>query len=536
MASAQMHLEGSWAFDAVGAGVAASLTRGLALSALSGGLYGLSLTLESPWMRAPLGLVSLAPLLVAIVRLPPFRAAIAAAAWTVVATTVVASWFPSTLQHYFGLSLTQAAVGFALLTLVVNAPPYLVWAVWLSWRTRHGPVSPLVIGAGFLLAETARAVGIVPNPYALLGSSQVGSPTAQLAEWIGGFGLGGLAAAVSAAIAGLVCPVLRGARPLRDGGVVCAATLFALGFGIARLDDEPARDADFVRVGVIQPGFAPARGVAPADDRVATQIALSRIALAAHPDLLFWPEHAVAFYPREASAARATFLAEAGTLGTDLVFGAPHYRNGEPEPDYYASLFLMRDGRLAGRTDKRSLVPFAEYDPLGGLLPVETAGYRSGDSFRPLEARAARVGGFLCGEVLFPAVARELSLAGATVLANPSNDGWFTAEQPARHQIWAARMRAIENRRPVVRSAANGYSAVIDDRGRIVELSGRGTAEILAADIRPSRLTTLYQRHPHALLWAALLAVAGSCTTAARVSQRATGSARIRSIPKGRLS
>lgn len=520
----------------MGAGVAAALPRGLALCALSGALYGLSLTFESAGLRAPLGLVSLAPLLVAVVRLPPGRAAVAAASWTLVATAVVASWFPSTLQHYFGLPLAQAAVGFGLLALGVNAPPYMVWAAWLSWRARHGPVSPLVVGAGFLLAESARAAGIVPNPYALLGSSQVGAPTAQLAEWIGGFGLGGLAAAASAATAGLVCPVLRGARPLRDVGVVCAATLFALGFGIARLGDAPPSHADTVRVGVIQPGFAPARGVAPTGDRVAAQIALSRSALAAEPDLLFWPEHAVGFYPREASEARTAFLAQAGALGTDLVFGAPHYRNGDPEPDYYASLFLIRDGRLAGRTDKRALVPFAEYDPLGGLLPVETAGYRSGDSFRPLEARAARVGGFLCGEVLFPAVARELSLAGATVLANPSNDGWFTAEKAARHQIWAAQMRAIENRRPVVRSAANGYSAVIDDRGRIVRLSGRGTAEVLAATIRPSRATTIHQRHPHALHWAAMLAVAGSTAAAARTPHRPSGFAGIRPNTKGRLS
>ncbi len=512
------------------------------LAMVSGLLYGLSLTVASPSMRAPLGLVALAPLFTGLVgpSIRPSTAALVSALWTVAATAVVASWFPSTLEGYFGVSKLASAIGFVLLALGVNAPPYVVLGAWLSWRTRRGPVSPLVVGGAFMLAELARAAGVVPNPYAMLGLSQVGAPTAQAAEWIGGFGVTGLAATTAALVASVFRPELRGRVPRRDAPLALAVVFgfVVLGcLGAAQVEEGDAATAS-MRVAVIQPGYAPSHREEPDARRVDHQIALSRAAMADAPDLLVWPEHAVGFYPREATELRAAFVRQVRSLGTDLVFGAPHYRNDHPRPAYFASLFLVRDGELAGRTDKRALVPFAEYDPLDGLLPVETAGYAPGASFHPLVARGAHVGGFICGEVLFPHVARELSRAGATLLANPSNDGWFTAERAARHQMLSARLRAIENRRPVVRAATNGYSALIDARGDVVAVSGRGVAEVVVADVHPSRIVTAYQQHPHALGYAAALAVVGSTWRAARRGDR-PGARRIpthRDTEKGRSS
>jgi apolipoprotein N-acyltransferase len=484
----------------------------------SGVAYGLAVVAEPTALRAVLGLVALAPWLACAARVTPTRAVALAVPWTLAATAVVAAWLPATLVRFFGLGPAEALLGGLALALLVNLPPYLLLGAWLAWRARRGPVAPLVVAAAWLLAEWMRAHGPVPNPYALLGTSQVGAPADQVAELVGVFGLGALAAAVGAGVAAVWTPALRGRRPAVALGAVAACLALSLAFGAVRLATY-AGEGEALRVAVVQPGLVPAREDPAPGRRLDVQLALSREALAESPDLLFWPEYAVAFYPREAGPERARFLAEAGALGTDLVFGGPHYRNAMPEPEYYASLFLLRDGALAGRTDKRRLVPFAEYDPLAGLGlggDLAAAHYRPGRSVRPLEARSARVGGFLCGEVLFPGVARALAAAGATLLANPSNDGWFTAEAPARHQLRAAQLRAIENRRAVVRATQDGVSAVIDARGRVRAASGRHRAEVLAATVRASRVRTLHQRGPHVPAALALVVVVGSSAGALR--------------------
>lgn len=492
--------------------------------AASGIIYGLALHLEPAALRAPLGLLALVPLLACAARTTPGRAALLAVPWTLAATAVVAAWFPATLERFFGFSAGEAALGWLALALLVNLPPYAAFAAWLAWRARRLPLAPLTVSGAWLLAEWARAgAGPVPNPYALLGASQVGTPLDQVAELVGVFGVGALAASASALAAAPFAPALRGRRPVFAMGLAAALLVLAFAFGVARLGHDFGASGERLRVVVVQPGLVPAREDPDAARRLETQLALSREALDFRPDLLFWPEYAVEFYPREDGPERRRFFAEAAALGTDLIFGGPHYRNARPEPEYYASLFLLRDGALAGRYDKRRLVPFAEYDPLARLrLDTDFAGarYAPGRAARPLEARTASVGGFLCSEVLFPGVARALAGAGATLLANPSNDGWFTAEAPARHQLWSAQLRAIENRRAVVRATSDGYSAVIDARGRVVVASGRGTAEVLRAAVRPSHAVTWHQRVPYAPLAVAALAVAASSLAALRRGAR----------------
>jgi apolipoprotein N-acyltransferase len=479
----------------------------------SGLVYGLSIWLEPSGLRGLLGLVALVPFLACVSRCTPGRAALLAVSWTLAATAVVAAWLPATLMRFFGFDPAQAMLGWLGLALLVNLPPYLIFAAWLAWRSAHRPIAPLTVAAAWLLAETARAHGIVPNPYALLGMSLVGTPIAQVAELVGVFGVGALAACTASAAASSFTPALRGTRPLRDLGLAGAALVLAFGFGLWRLDETSNATDPAVRVAVVQPGLAPSREDPQRDARIDLQLRQSREALAQGPDLLVWPEYSVGFFPRDPSPAREHFLQEASALGTDLIFGAPHYRNGSAEPAQYTSVFLLRGGLLRGRYDKRRLVPFAEYDPLARLAGaplLDGVQYESGRSARPLRARAASVGSFLCGEVLFPGVARSLAAAGATLLANPSNDGWFTSDTPARHQLDAARLRAIENRRGVVRATSDGYSAVIDPQGRVLARSGRGTAEVLVAEVVPSHASTLHQRSPRLPLALALLLVAGS--------------------------
>src|SRR5262245_63991258 len=108
---------------------------------------------------------------------------------------------------------------------------------------------------------------------------------------------------------------------------------------------------------------------------------------------------------------------------------------------------------------------------------------------------------------MYPDLVRSFALQCAEILANPSNDDWFGHAAPARHLLDSASVRAIENRRYLVRPTATGFSAIIDPYGRAVALSGFGTPEILTASVRPSRAETPYQHWPDMVSWVTLMFV-----------------------------
>jgi apolipoprotein N-acyltransferase len=477
----------------------------IALATASGALYAFAL---APGAPAILAWVALAPLLAAWAGVAPLPAAACGAAWAATATALLSRWFPAMLEHYFELAPGAAWAAWLGLAALVNAPAYALLGAWVSWCSRRGAIGPLAVAGGWLLAETLRASGPIGNPYALLATSQVDTAWAQAADAIGAFGVGALVALGNAALAAVLVPRLRGPRPAPALALAAGVLAAAWGYGAWRLGTEFGDGAP-LRVAVVQPATPAGHEPARAAERLARLVALTGEARAHEPDLVFWPEYAVDFYLRERGPERDRLLALTDGWSGELLVGGPHYRLAEPAPDYFTSVFLLRDGGLAGRYDKVRLVPFAESTPFG-VAPARSARYRAGESLRPLETRHAAVGAFLCGEVLFAEVARGLARAGAGLLANPSNDGWFGAPEPALHQLRVAALRAIENRRPLVRAATDGYSAVLDAHGRALALGAPGVPAVLEASVRPSHDATLQQRWASAPGWLALALVAAA--------------------------
>ena len=134
------------------------------------------------------------------------------------------------------------------------------------------------------------------------------------------------------------------------------------------------------------------------------------------------------------------------------------------------SLFAMDgQGRILGRYDKAHLVPYGEYLPMRALLtPLGLNRLVPGDfDFLPgpgpqtLElGRFGKAGVQICYEIVFPGHVIDAAHR-PDYLFNPSNDGWFGSWGPPQH-LAQARMRALEEGMPVLRSTTNGISAVID--------------------------------------------------------------------------
>jgi apolipoprotein N-acyltransferase len=98
----------------------------------------------------------------------------------------------------------------------------------------------------------------------------------------------------------------------------------------------------------------------------------------------------------------------------------------------------------------------------------------------------------ICIESIYPDVAAGLTREGANVLAVITNDAWYNGTWGPRQHYDIARMRAIENRRPVVRSANSGVTGIIDAYGNSVTELPEMQAGIAVGNVQPATDITLY--------------------------------------------
>lgn len=97
----------------------------------------------------------------------------------------------------------------------------------------------------------------------------------------------------------------------------------------------------------------------------------------------------------------------------------------------------------------------------GSLAPADEIAVLRGDE-------TIGIGPVICFESVFGGHAGRLVAKGASVLFVITNDGWLKSSPGIRQHFNYSRLRAIETRRWVVRSANTGISGVINARGEVV--------------------------------------------------------------------
>jgi apolipoprotein N-acyltransferase len=225
----------------------------------------------------------------------------------------------------------------------------------------------------------------------------------------------------------------------------------------------------------------------------------------AHPDLIVWPEFAVGFYLNKNHMLRSQLGWLTRSLRAPLLLGAPRREHTPAGQHYYNSAYLLAPGgQILGVYDKMQLLPFAEYRPWGlpALLPHNTtypSQFTAGEQTQVFDFSSAsashRLGVMICYEVTSPSLVRRLAEEGAQVLVNISNDGWLAAgglASPAQHFSMAV-IRAVENRRPLVRATTSGISGFVDPTGRPSRLSVQEQGVLLGTVIRRLELIVYTQ-------------------------------------------
>jgi apolipoprotein N-acyltransferase len=372
----------------------------------------------------------------------------------------------------------------------------LAMALWLP-----GPGRIFALAIAFALAEFARGHVFTGLPWNLLGYGlTANSPLMQLAALFGVYGLSLLAVLLFASPAAIWQPGVT--RPPRQKAVVglTALLLAALGLGYVwgerRLANSETAETN-VRLRLVQANVDQADKWRPENSAeiFADYLDLTLSEGLDQIDLVIWPETAVPFLLADSQDA-LTVIGEALPSGTVLLVGSARRVDvrdlaGRLKAQrIYNSLLIVDEGRIVGAYDKIHLVPFGEYLPfqdfLEGLGFLQLTGVRGGFSAgtgpRLLEIPGAPPASpLICYEIIFPHDVTEPNRRPDWLL-NITNDAWFGSSAGPYQHFHQARVRAVEQSLPVVRSANTGISAVIDPYGRVlneVELDEKGIADVM---------------------------------------------------------
>jgi apolipoprotein N-acyltransferase len=368
-----------------------------------------------------------------------------------------------------------------------------------------GPARLLALAAAWGALEWVRGwafTGFPWNPVASVWMPVVSM--LQATSVVGTYGLGMVTILAFAAPALLGDAVGRDrSRGLKTAGIAWGLLVAVAAFGGLRLAMADGIAAEGPRLRIVQPNI-PQIDKWKQDKRdtnLLRHIELSQAPGFSGLDAVVWPETAASF-PINLDHQRRQLAARAAPPNGVLLTGAPRMSpQGEDPFQVWNSLVAVApDGTTLDTYDKMHLVPFGEYVPLRGILPLEkiTAGstdfsFGTGPRLMSLPGLPP-AGPLICYEVIFPGqIVRDHANRPAWLL-NVTNDGWYGISA-GPYQHWAtARLRAVEEGLPLVRAANTGISGVVDAYGRIVAYQPLGTAGTVDAALPPPLPPTVYAR------------------------------------------
>ena len=513
------------------------LAFALAATLLSSALFGLAFP---PGGLRPLAFICLVPLLLALRSGGVARAVGLAWLWAVTSAWAIAPFFASSIARYYERPLWVGLLAGMLIFTVMASLYYMAFALIDRALTRRFTlVQPLLVAAAWTSVELARgrlftgSSFLIGNPWGLLGYTHASGSLAQVAAWTGVYGIGFAIAAVNAGLAGYLeawRDPERSTRPAAWAALLAAfpALAFALGGGLV-LRAAPSTSEGLIEVAVVQGDVAVGRRWLSEyfGKHLDLYIGLTQRAIReGSPRTIVWPESAVSFFLEAEPLYRGAIARVLAAGDVELLAGGPG-RDGDAQAPIFNSVFLVAPGgRITARYDKQILLPFSEFFPFrsAGLMQRRVDGVRTyspgAPDAAPLDTRLGRAGLLICNEAMLPEVARARARAGAEILISPSNDSWIAGEGFAEHMLAVVGLRAIEQRRYLVRASTSGPSAVVDPWGRVPVRTPAQRPSLLLGGVRPEQKLTPYARLGDAFAAACTLVVGAALVRRALAARR----------------
>ncbi|BCS34170.1 apolipoprotein N-acyltransferase [Luteitalea sp. TBR-22] len=423
------------------------------------------------------------------------------------------SWTSDVLAMFGGLNAALAWLLAGLLIGYLAIYPALFSLALTEALVRGGTRALMLAPAIWVGTEWLRGTLLTGFPWVLLGYSQSDTlAPLQAASVVGIYGVSGLVALPSTAIALLVVPDRQASRARLALAAACLAVVgMVVAWGAARLGRAELLAGPTTRVALVQGNVPQGQKWDPAyrDAILERYTLLTAEAARAGADLVVWPESSTPFVFGRDAVYTEIMRARLVAAGVPVVFGSDEVVG--PSEFYNAAFVMDGRGEIRGSYRKMQLVPFGEYIPVRRVLFFADSlvegfsDFSAGQRLTLLPVGDHKLSVAVCYEAVFPALAREAVRQGSQLLATITNDAWYgTSAAPYQH-FQQARVRAVENGRYLVRAANTGISGVVDPYGRVVVQSPLFETGTWTADVRWLDGRTVYTRVGDTVAWACML-------------------------------
>jgi apolipoprotein N-acyltransferase len=424
-------------------------------------------------------------------------------------------WFVDVMELHGGLS-PILAWGVLALFAMIFATFFGAFGAILTWTGRRSQSRALLL-APFLwvAAEIGRTYLFTGVPWNLLGYAVQAEGLRRVATLTAVYGLSFLAVATGALLAWIwLAPrrtapraaLLAWSVAMIAGNIALAPPPLAPGARVAHLVQP---NVGMAREEVVK--WAPWHDPTRLNQLVEASLASVRRESTGAPPFIIWPENPAPFYFERDPIFRTAVERMARESSAYVVVGSVNFADAAQTQPKNSAMVLDPEGRVVLAYDKIHLVPFGEYVPawafpnLVGKITHEAGNFVAGSSYRAAETRDGALSLFICYESIFPQLVRRLVPEGPAVLVNISNDAWFGDTAAAAQHLEMARLRAIENRRYLLRATNDGITCVIDPYGRVVGRLLRHQYAVLAGRFDFVAGSTFYTRYGDLFAWACIV-------------------------------
>lgn len=484
---------------------------------------------QPPFPTGWLAYIALVPFLIGIEGLRGRRAFGYGLSWGILVNALGLYWLAANHVGSFLGALVYLGVVDGLFT----------WLLCRIRQERRAWFFPFV-WTGFLYLKSLGEMGF---PWLSLSLTQTYTPAAiQLAAISGAWGLDLWVASINSLVYSGLHRISKDKVEIRPfsiakvfGPAVGLALIVLLYGRIVLIAGGAAESERFTRLGVeltvteippwIEEGSRPLRvaaiqGSVRPDVKLAPQMLqynfylygrLTRAAIAGtggNIDLIVWPETAVVQYLNRSWRSRQFVQDLQKEIRVPIITGAFAAIHKDGRFKHYNAAFMVSNRYLSSGSEiyaKRLLVPFGERVPYQKVLGF-MAGWSMGWSDFSMGEGAPLLGGtprtpdvppiglLICYESVFSRLVRPEVADGARVLAVITNDAWFGRTTGPYQHTKAATLRAVEFRRPVIRVANSGVTALIDRWGRIHMATPLYTKCAVAGRVWPESGMTFFAR------------------------------------------
>jgi apolipoprotein N-acyltransferase len=489
---------------------------GLAWSMVSAVLFALSFPSFLRLEGIPIfGWIALVPLFLVLIVSRPGKAMFYGVVFGTVQALIINYWHGT----YNYVTLHMITIAFVVEYVLFMVPFVAVIKLSGKWGFLMAP-------ALWTTFDYLRSSGILGYPWALAGTSQYSFyPLIQIASITGVWGIGFLIILVNAGIAWSLAalsghmnwpavsralrrrlPAFGNARneraarriassviPVATAMLVLIVSIVAGSVILRKTERRIAAAPDTATILLVQQNTDPRRHEYQANiDKLIelTDRAISEYGFT--PDLIAWPEGGfkldIRYWTHEQRESSywgrvvREFKEYQQSLDTWIATGTQDHEfvvgpDGEQEKrNFNSSVLLDPDGNISAFYHKMRLVPFSEHFPLDKekyealyemFQEYDISNWTVGAKRFIYDHPKMRIATPICFEDVFPDHVRQFVVNDVDVILNMSNDYWsLTPVEGVQHAIFAL-FRAVENRRPLLRSTASGYTVHISATGRI---------------------------------------------------------------------